>query len=71
MVTGLPFPENIKKLYTNKLTVPEKADDFAIDGCQIRHAKAQTEIVCAPKIAFIPLPINLNMCFGCSKESSH
>ena len=27
-------------------------------------------IVCAPKIAFISLPINLNMCFGCSKEPS-
>ena len=25
----------------------------------------------APKIAFISLPINLNMCFGCSKELSH
>ena len=28
----------------------------------------QIRIVCAPKIAFISLPINLNMCFGCSKE---
>ena len=25
----------------------------------------------APKIAFISLPISLNMCFGCSKEQSH
>ena len=25
----------------------------------------------APKIEFISLPINLNMCFGCSKEPSH
>ena len=32
--------------------------------------KAQIRIVCAPKIAFIFLPINLNMCFGCSKELS-
>ena len=28
-------------------------------------------IVCAPKIAFISLPINVNLCFGCSKEPSH
>ena len=28
-------------------------------------------IVCAPKIEFISLPINLKMCFGCSKEPSH
>ena len=25
-------------------------------------------IVCAPKIAFTSLPINLNMCFGCSNN---
>ena len=30
----------------------------------------QIRIVCAPKIAFICLPININMCFGCSKEPS-
>ena len=28
-------------------------------------------IVCAPKIAFISLSINLSMCFGYSKEPSH
>ena len=28
-------------------------------------------IVCALKISFISLVINLNMCFGCSKELSH
>ena len=28
-------------------------------------------ISCAPKIAFISLPINLNIWFRCSKEPSH
>ena len=31
----------------------------------------QIRIVCAPKIAFISLLINSNMCFVCSKEPSH
>ena len=40
---------------------------------QYRHIDmlVQIRIDCAPKIAFISLPINLNMCFGCSKEPSH
>ena len=33
--------------------------------------QVQIRIVCAPKIAFISVPINLNMCFGCSKVPSH
>ena len=31
----------------------------------------QIRLVCTPIIAFISLPISLNMCFGCSKEPSH
>ena len=32
--------------------------------------KVQIRIVCAPKIVFISLPINSDMCFGCLKEPS-
>ena len=37
----------------------------------LHRAYVHRRIVCAPKIAFISLPINLNMCFGCSNEPSH
>ena len=36
-----------------------------------RNSKVQIRIVCASKIAFISLPINLNICFVCSKEPPH
>ena len=51
--------------------------DVPYDTCKIclkfvtSKSYVQIRIVCAPKIAFISLPINLNMCFGCSKEPSH
>ena len=58
------------RLGNNKL-----CDIIEVEGCQglVIHlkAKVQIRIVCAPKIALISLPINLNMCFGCSKEPSH
>ena len=36
----------------------------------IKHRPRSGEFV-HRKIAFISLPIHLNMCFGCSKEPSH
>ena len=54
----------------------EAPEDQGVSHC-LRHSgmlvssSVQIRIVCAPKIAFISLPINLNMCFGCSKEPSH
>ena len=35
---------------------------------QTMPAWVQIRIVCAPKIAFISLPINLNMCLGAQKN---
>ena len=44
---------------------------LVLDSPQTLPTWVQIGIVCVPKIAFISLPINLNMCFGCSKEPSH
>ena len=48
-----------------------EADIFDAQAKVSATAKVQIRIVCAHKIAFITLPINLNIRFGCSKEPSH
>ena len=53
-----PGLEVIKLEYSLKLKI--KCNDWLL---------ADTK--CATKIALVSLPINLNMCFGCSKEPSH
>ena len=47
----------------------ELSDDEKYHICKL--FMGPDRIVCALKIALITLPINLNMCFGCSKEPSH
>ena len=46
-------------------TPPPPPAFFNSDG---HYAKVQIRIVCAPKIVFISLPINKNMCFGAQKN---
>ena len=44
---------------------------MAKPGLDLVRVDLRNLIVCAPKMAFISLPIDLNRCFGCSKEPSH
>ena len=55
----------IPKIPSSILIPPPPPAFFNSDG---HYAKVQIRIVCAPKIVFISLPINKNMCFGAQKN---
>ena len=60
-------PGRYKVEHAQRITGAEKTFEYG------HLSQYMIRIVCATKLVhvFISLPINLNRCFGCSKEPSH
>ena len=65
MTTRLEEPDPL-----DTLDMTKAPSEMFLDGCKV-NTKGQLSEIVERQIAIIFLSVSLNMCFGCSKETSH